>query len=100
MVPDSQGVDELVDGARAAGPGEDDGVVLGGVDGVPHDVPRLVPEHCCLHGGHGGRGVRVGVERQHLGADEVLDEGERSTCVGTISPIELQLDWVFEFVMI
>ena len=41
-----------------------------------------------LHGGHCGRGVRVGVERQHLGADEVLDEGERSTCA-VDSPIEL-----------
>ena len=67
-----------MDGAGAAGAGEDDGVVLGGVDGVAHRVPRLVPEHGRLHGGHRRRRVRVGVEGQHLGADEVLDEGERA----------------------
>ena len=46
--PDSQSVDELVDRASAAGPGEDNGVVLGGVDGVAQHVPRLVSEHRSL----------------------------------------------------
>ena len=32
----------------------------------------------CLHGGHRRRRVRVGVEGQDLGADEVLYEGERA----------------------
>ena len=40
-----------MDGAGASRAGKDDGVVLGGVDGVAHRVPRLVPEHGRLDAG-------------------------------------------------
>ena len=37
-----ESIDQLVDGPGAATAGEDDAIILGGVDGVPDDVTALV----------------------------------------------------------
>ena len=73
-----QQADQLVDRAGRSGAAEDHDVVLGAVD-------RLVNETTCLLAGRGGVSsrrrclrVRVAVHRQHLVADEVLDERERA----------------------
>ena len=39
---------------------------------------RVLAQPRGLQAGAAGLGVRVGVERQHLVADEVLDEGQRA----------------------
>ncbi len=72
-------VDELVDPRRRTGAAEDERVVGTGTDGVLDDRARVLAESGRLPARARRHGVRVGVERQHLLADEVLDERERAT---------------------
>jgi hypothetical protein len=48
------------------------------------DLARVLAVAGRLHAGGRGLGVRVGVERQHLVPDEVLDEGEGTARRGVV----------------
>ncbi len=69
-----QDPDELVDGSRAAGPGEDHGGRVVTVDAFADDPPGILAQPGGLQAGAAGLGVRVGVAGQHLVADHVLEE--------------------------
>ena len=69
---------------RRARAGEDDHVVLPAADGPVDDPARLLAQPRRLEPGRRGLRVRVGVERQHLAADEVLDERERAARGGVV----------------
>ena len=71
--------DQLVDGACRAGAGEDDAGVVVTVDGIADDPSRVLAQAGGLQSGTAGLRVGVGVARQDLVADEVLDEGQGAT---------------------
>ena len=81
--------DQLGDRAGAARPGEDhDGLVVP-ADRLVDDPAGILTQPGGLQSGAAGLGVRVGVARQHLVADEVLDEGQcpsRGGVVGVRHP--------------
>jgi hypothetical protein len=60
----------------AARAGEDHHGVVVAADGVADDRARVLAQPGGLQAGAAGLGVGVGVARQHLVADEVLDEGQ------------------------
>jgi hypothetical protein len=65
-------------GAGRAGAAEDDDVVGAAVDGPVDDGARLLAQLGRPPAGGRGLGVGVGVHREHLLADEVLDEAQRA----------------------
>ena len=76
--PQPEHADQLGDRTGAARPGEDHHAVVAATDRLPDDLAGLLAQPRRLQPGAAGLGVGVGVARQHLVADEVLDEGERA----------------------
>ena len=75
--------DQLVDRGRRAGAAEDHDRLVVTADRVVDDPPRVLAQAGRLQPGAARLGVRVRVPRQHLVADEVLDEARapgRSRC--------------------
>ena len=66
--------DQLVDRCGAARSGKDDDRFLVTTDGITNDRPGILSQSGGLQTGAAGLRMRVGVPRQHLIADEVLDE--------------------------
>ena len=77
--PQPEHPDELVDGAGAPRPREDDDGVVVAVHGIPDDAARVLAQPGGLQAGAAALGVRVGVAGQHLVADEVLEKCQRTT---------------------
>ena len=73
----AEDADQLVDRAGCTRAAEDDAGLVGAADGVVDDLARVVAQAARLQAGAGRLGVRVRVARQHLVADQVLDESER-----------------------
>ena len=69
--------DQLVDRSRRAGAAEDHTRPVVAADCLAHDPPCVLAQACRLQARAGGLRVGVGVARQHLVADHVLDEPER-----------------------
>jgi hypothetical protein len=67
---------ELVDSAGRARSAEDHDVVVRPVDRAVDQPPRVLAQPRRLEPGRGRLGVRVRVQRQHLVADEILDEAQ------------------------
>ena len=76
--PQSEDADQLVDRAGCARAAEDDARLVGAPDGVVDDLARVVAQAARLQARARRLGVRVRVARQHLVADQVLDEPERA----------------------
>ncbi len=76
--PQVEDVDQPVDGAGGARAAEDHDVLGRAADGGVDQAAGILAEARRLQAGARGLGVRVRVERQHLLAQEVLDEGERA----------------------
>ena len=74
--PQPEDADHLVDRAGAAGAAEHDDGLLVTAHRVPDDRPGVLAQPGRLQAGAAGLGVRVGVAREDLGADEVLQEPE------------------------
>ena len=72
----AEDADELVDRAGATRAGEDHHGVVVAADRVADDSAGVLAQPGGLQTGAAGLGVRVGVARQHLVADEVLEEAE------------------------
>src|SRR3954447_17736113 len=68
---------ELVHRPGRAGAGEDDQHIVIAAERVPDDPARVLPQPRRLQARAARLGVRVRVPRQHLAADEVLDERQR-----------------------
>ena len=68
--------------AVAAGAAEDHDRVVVAAHGVPDDPSRVLAEPGRLQPGAAGLGVGVGIARQDLAADEVLDEGQGPAAPG------------------
>src|SRR5665647_2774155 len=81
-----QDADQLVDRSRASRPGEDDRRVLVPTDRVADDPARVLSKPRGLQAGATGLGVSVGVARQYLVPDEVLDEGQGCLLYTSPSP--------------
>ena len=77
--PQPEDADQLVDRAGRAGAAEDDAGLVRAADGLVDDLPRVVAQAARLQAGARRLGVRVRVARQHLVADQVLDESEGTT---------------------
>ncbi len=82
--PQAERPHDLVDRGRGARPAEDDDVVLRAADRRVHEAPRVVAQAHRLAAGGRRLGVGVGVERQDLVADEVLDEAQRPARGGVV----------------
>ena len=82
--PQSQDADQLVDRGGAAGAAEHHDRLVVATHGVTDDPSRVLAEPGRLEAGAARLGVGVGVGRQHLGADEVLDEGQAATGRGVV----------------
>ncbi len=82
--PQAEDADQLGDRARAAGPGEQHHRVVVAPDGLADDLAGLLAQSGGLQTGPAGLGVGVGIARQHLVADEVLEEGERPAGGGVV----------------
>ena len=76
--PQPEDADQLVDRTGAAGPGEDDDRLVVAADRAVDDRAGVLAQPCRLQARATGLGVGVGISRQHLAADEVLDEGQRA----------------------
>ncbi len=76
--PQPERAHELVDRGRRAGAAEQHDVLLGAAHRLVHDPARVVAQAHRLAAGRRRLGVRVRVQRQHLVADEVLDEAQRA----------------------
>jgi hypothetical protein len=77
--PEIQDLDEFIDRPRRPGAGEDDAVVLGvAADGAQNQPPGVLAEARRLPPRARGLGMRIRIERHHLGPDEVLEERERT----------------------
>ncbi len=74
--PQAEDADQLVDRAGRAGAAEDDAGLVRAADGLVNDLPRIVAQAARLQAGARRLGVRVRIARQHLVADQVLDEPE------------------------
>jgi hypothetical protein len=72
--PELEDAHELVDRRGGARPAEDHHVVLSAPDGVVDEPPGILPQLRGLQPGAGALGVGVGVPREHLVAEEVLQE--------------------------
>ena len=72
--PQVHDADQLVDRAGRARAAEDHARLVVAADGVVDDLARVLAEARRLQAGARRLGVRVGVARQDLVADEVLDE--------------------------
>jgi len=75
---------DLVDRAGGAGTAEEHDIVLRAPDGGVHDAARVVAQAHRLQASGQRLGVRVGVQRQDLVADEVLDEAQRPAGGGVV----------------
>ncbi len=73
----AEDADELVDRARAARAGEDHDRLVVAVHRVANDPAGVLAQAGRLQAGSARLGVGVRVARQHLVADEVLDEAKR-----------------------
>jgi hypothetical protein len=82
--PQVEDVDQLVDRAGRSRAGEDHQIVGAAADRAVDDRPGVLAERGGLPAGARALGVRVGVERHHLVAQEVLDELERAPRRGVI----------------
>ena len=83
--PDAEEPHQSVNSAGRAAPGEYHRVlVVAGPDRPADDLPRLLPEPGGLQPGARGFGVGVCVKREDLGADEILDHGQRSARGGVV----------------
>ena len=80
----AENADDLVDGARAPGPCKhDDGLVVT-AHGIADLLPSILAQPRRLQSGARALGVRVGIAREHLVADEVLDEGQGAPRGGVV----------------
>ncbi len=82
--PQPEDADQLGDGPGAARPREDDHAVVSTTDCGVDDLPRLLAQPRGLQTGAARLRVGVGIARQHLVADEVLDEAERPPRRGVV----------------
>jgi hypothetical protein len=82
--PEPENPQDGVDRPRRSRPAEEDDVVLGTADRLVDQPARILTQPCRLEACRRGLGVRVGVHRQHLVADEVLDEGQRPARRGVV----------------
>ena len=76
--PEPQDPDQLVDRGGRARAAEDHGVLVVAAERVADDPPRLLAEARGLKARPGALRVRVRVRREHLLAQELLDEREGS----------------------
>ena len=82
--PQVEQPDQLVDRGRGAGAAEDHGHVRAGAQPGLDQLTRVLAQPGGLQSGAAGLGVGVGVARQHLVPDEVLEEGQRPTAGGVV----------------
>jgi hypothetical protein len=76
--PQFENADELADCRRGAGPAEDHQVLFAAADRVVDNLPGVFPQSAGGQAGAGALGVGIGVTRQHMVADHVLDEIQRA----------------------
>ena len=81
---ESEDADELVDRAGATGSGENHHSVRVAAEGLHDDRAGVFAEPRGLQTGAAGLGMSVGVTREHLVPDEVLQEAQRSTRRGVV----------------
>jgi hypothetical protein len=82
--PQPEDPHDLVDRPRRTRPAEDHQSVAAAADRVADDAAGVLAQPCGLQPGPTRLGVRVREARQHLVADEVLDEPERPVRRGVV----------------
>lgn len=77
-------VNQLVNRRRGTGSTEDHFVLVSAIDCLTNNFPGLLTQHRSLGTGEGSFGMSVGVEGQHLVANEILDKTQRAPRGGVI----------------